>query len=197
MRKIILCVAMVFVALFSTSSAQEIPNTLTINMAKSNVGFKAKKMAFVGVEGSFSTYSGKVALASISQHNTESIIITELSGTIVVDSVQSGNSTRDEHIRGEVLFDSKKYPEIVFTMTQYEPLGATQNGQYEGRVYGIMQAHGIAKEVVLSSHLTKGADTYTLSLNGKVDVKKDFGMESYVIMNNTVTIDVVLVLEER
>lgn len=60
-----------------------------------------------------------------------------------------------------------------------------------------MQAHGIAKEVVLSSHLTKGADTYTLSLNGKVDVKKDFGMESYAIMNNTVTIDVVLVLEER
>lgn len=47
----------------------------------------------------------------------------------------------------------------------------------------------------LTSTLEHTQNGYTLCLNGKIDVKKDFGMESYTIMNNSIKIDVVLTLK--
>lgn len=64
-----------------------------------------------------------------------------------VNSVESGDKTRDEHIRGEVLFDST---------------------------------------------VKKTEEGYILTLNSTVDVKKDFNMQSYSIMSNSVDIDVSL-----
>lgn len=185
-------VIFMLISTFGVALAQNIE--FQIDKSKSNVGFKAKKMAFVGVEGRFKSYDGKVVL-SLDEQSIPTIA--ELSGVVSVDSVDSNDETRDEHIRGEVLFDSKKYPEISFTMHRYEALD-TKDSKFLGKVYGVLEAHGVKKELILDSELVKNADSsYSLGLNSKVNVKKDLKMQSYTIMSNTVTIDVNLVLRQE
>lgn len=153
----------------------------TIDKSQSKVGFEGSKFLAVGVEGAFSDYEGKISI--------EDNAITALNGKVVVDSVQSGNDTRDEHIRGATLIDSQKFPYITFVMKEYKKLTDTT-----GEVVGTLEMHGVSKEISLSSNLESTPSGYTLTLKGKVDVKKDFGMESYAIMSNSVKINVALSL---
>jgi len=153
----------------------------TIDKSQSKVGFEGSKFLAVGVEGAFSDYGGKISI--------EDNAITDLNGKVVVDSVQSGNDTRDEHIRGATLIDSQKFPYITFVMKEYKKLTDTT-----GEVVGTLEMHGVSKEISLSSTLESTPSGYTLTLKGKVDVKKDFGMESYAIMSNSVKINVALSL---
>ncbi|MFC3867796.1 YceI family protein [Helicobacter equorum] len=152
-----------------------------IDKSQSKVGFEGSKFLAVSVEGKFLEYEGKI--------NIQDDVIHTLEGKVVVDSIESGNTTRDEHIRGKSLIESQKFPYITFAMKEYKQL--TENGE----VIGILEIHGIAKEVRLTSTLKHTQNGYTLYLNGKIDVKKDFGMESYTIMNNSIKIDVVLALQ--
>lgn len=154
----------------------------TIDTAASKVGFEGSKFLAVGVDGVFTNYEGKVSI--------EDNAITTLHGKVVVDSVQSGNDTRDEHIRGASLIDSQQFPYITFVMKEYKKLTDTT-----GEVIGTLEMHGVAKEVTLASTLESTPSGYTLTLKGKVDVKKDFGMESYAIMSNSVKIAVSLALQ--
>lgn len=159
---------------------------LDIDKSKSKVAFKASKLVFVGVDGEFKDYEGNVSVL-----NDE---IVALNGNVFVNSVESGDKTRDEHIRGEVLFDSKKYPIISFKMSKYEALSSV-NGISKGKIYGLMNAHGVSKDIVFDSTLEKTEEGYILTLNSTVDVKKDFDMQSYAIMSNSVDIDVSLFLK--
>lgn len=156
---------------------------LDIDKSKSKVAFKASKLVFVGVDGEFKDYEGNVSIL-----NDE---IVALNGNVFVNSVESGDKTRDEHIRGEVLFDSKKYPIISFKMSKYEALSSA-NGISKGKIYGLMNAHGVSKDIVFDSTVKKTEEGYILTLNSTVDVKKDFNMQSYSIMSNSVDIDVSL-----
>lgn len=142
-----------------------------------------KSQSKVGFEGSkFLEYDGKI--------NIQDGVIHTLEGKVVVDSVESGNTTRDKHIRGKSLIESQKFPYITFAMKEYKQLT-----EHDGEVIGMLEIHGIAKEVRLTSTLEHTQNGYTLCLNGNIDVKKDFGMESYTIMNNSIKIDVVLALK--
>lgn len=63
--------------------------------------------------------------------------------TIQVNSINTNDSKRDEHLKSEEFFDVKKYPEIQFTGKKFEKL---KNGNY--KIYGTIEMHGIKKEVV-------------------------------------------------
>ena len=153
-----------------------------IDKSQSKVGFEGSKFLAVSVEGKFLEYDGKI--------NIQDGVIHTLEGKVVVDSVESGNTTRDKHIRGKSLIESQKFPYITFAMKEYKQLT-----EHDGEVIGMLEIHGIAKEVRLTSTLEHTQNGYTLCLNGKIDVKKDFGMESYTIMNNSIKIDVLLALK--
>ncbi|MFQ6342307.1 YceI family protein [Campylobacter sp. VTCC 70190] len=152
-------------------------------MPQSHIGFKGSKFLFIGVEGTFIRYKGEV---SITDGRIE-----KLSGEIEVNSVDSGNKTRDENIRGESLLEGDKFPIISFVMKNYEALGQSTTG----KVLGTLNAHGVSKDVVLTSTLTPTQEGYTLRLQGSVDVKKDFKMESWSVMSNTININVLLILK--
>lgn len=128
---------------------------LDIDKSKSKVAFKASKLVFVWVDGEFKDYEGNVSIL-----NDE---IVALNGNVFVNSVESGDKTRDEHIRGEMLFDSKKYPIISFKMSKYEALSSV-NGISKGKIYGLMNAHGISKDIVFDSTVKKTEEGYILLL---------------------------------
>ncbi|WP_186821772.1 hypothetical protein [Campylobacter avium] len=58
-----------------------------------------------------------------------------------------------------------------------------------------MNAHSVSKDIVFDSTVKKTEEGYILTLNSTVDVKKDFNMQSYSIMSNSVDIDVSLCLK--
>lgn len=100
----------ILIATLSLLGAKE----YSIDKTQSKVGFEGSKFLAVSVEGVFENYEGEVSI--------EDGLITALKGKIAVDSVQSGNETRDEHIRGESLIDSQKFPYITFVMKEYKKL---------------------------------------------------------------------------
>ncbi|PAF50274.1 hypothetical protein BKH43_05065 [Helicobacter sp. 13S00401-1] len=155
-----------------------------IDKANSKVSFQGSKIFVVPVKGVFKDFDGVVDL------NDKGLA--KLEGKVVVNSVNSKDETRDEHIRGESLFDSTKYPYITFKMTSFEAL---KDGK--GLVKGVLSMHGVEKNITLESSITKTDTKATLILTGEVNVKKDFGMKSYAIMNNNVKFSVNLALDRE
>lgn len=68
----------------------------------------------MSVEGKFLEYEDKINIQDDAIHTLE--------GKVVVDSIESGNTTRDEHIRGKSLIESQKFPYITFAMKEYKQL---------------------------------------------------------------------------
>ncbi len=151
-----------------------------INKENSKLGFVGNKFLFIDVKGEFKEFSGFV---DIQEH-----AITALKGVVKVDSVQSGSDTRDENIKGESLFDSTNYPNIDFIMQTCDTKAQ--------KIIGILTLHGVSKQISLDYTLQDTQNGKILGLKGEVDVKKDFGMQSYSMMSNSVKIDVVLDLKE-
>ena len=178
--------ALIFSAIFGGIATQVGAQEYQI-LPQSRIGFIGSKFLAVSVEGSFTRYKGEVA---ITQGKLET-----LKGEIEVDSVESSSETRDKNIRGESLLESDKFPTINFVMKSYEALESSAQGEVKGKVLGTLTAHGVSKDVALTSTLTPSKDGYTLRLQGSVNVKKDFKMESWSVMSNTIEIDVLLVLK--
>ncbi len=178
MKRYILIVQIICLLGFSNTVFADV---LQIDKEQSKVGFIGSKIGFMDVYGVFGEYSGSVSI-----DNDE---ITQIEGVIEADSVDSKSQKRDENIKGKNLLESKKYPQIKFTMTKYEKINDTQ-----GKVYGSLQMHGVTQDIQLDSILNKQEKAYILTLTGKTNIKKDFKMESYSMMSNDVRIDVSLYL---
>lgn len=179
MKKWLLTIACL---LFITNFA----NALSIDKNASKVEFNATKFGFVSVNGEFKDFSGEIVM-----NNND---ITKLNGSIRVDSVFSDNKKRDSHIRGENFFDSANFPQINFVMNKFEVLNKDEN-KSSGKMQGVLNAHGVDKNVVLDFVLVKEEDYYKLQLNGNVNIKDDFNMASSVIVNNDIKIVVNLVFK--
>jgi polyisoprenoid-binding protein YceI len=101
------------------------------------------ELAFIGrhfmitkVRGRFSGVSGSVTIA-------DDMAASSVDVTIEMGSVDSGNPTRDEHIRSSDLFDVEKYPTAHFRSTRVDWHGT------QGTVSGDLTLHGVTRQVPL------------------------------------------------
>ena len=99
------------------------------------------------LDGNFHTVHGKFALKSSTIHFDPSS--GKISGAIVVDATSgdSGNSGRDKKMHREIL-ESDKFPEIVFTPTQFTGTVAAE-GDSKVEVSGQFRLHGQDHDVKL------------------------------------------------
>ena len=99
------------------------------------------------LEGNFHTVHGKFALKSSTIRFDPSS--GKISGAIVVDATSgdSGNSGRDKKMHREIL-ESAKFPEIVFTPTQFTGTVAAE-GASKVEVSGQFRLHGQDHDVKL------------------------------------------------
>ena len=88
------------------------------------------------VRGRFTDVRGSVRLAEDPTDSSVEVVIG-------MASVESGNPTRDEHLRSAELFDVAAFPEATFTSTDVEWRGAG------GTVHGDLTIHGITRSVPL------------------------------------------------
>ena len=84
----------------------------------------------------------------------------------------SGNTKRDDHVRGPDFLSAKEFPTVGFRSTSVESAGT---GRY--KVAGQLTLHGVTKPVTMSLEKT-GANKDRVGFEGVMDIKRsDFGMK--------------------
>lgn len=148
-------------------------------MAKSNwvldpthseVGFRVKHMMFTNVSGKFNEFS--VSVSNKNDDFSTSGIVFEAD----VNSIDTGNSERDNHLKSADFFDAENFPKLSFTATAVEK---ASEGTYT--ISGDLTIKDTTKPVKLAaeySGLLKdpwGNSKIALSIESKIN-RKDFGL---------------------
>lgn len=138
--------------------------------AHSEVGFAVKHMMVSTVRGRFRAFSGEIAL------DEQQPSASRVNVTIDLNSVDTGNEMRDNHLRGADFFDVAQYPVATFVSTRIEDRGA---GEY--RVLGNLTLHGVTREIPLNLEVEgphrdmSGQRRLGLTLTGSLN-RKEFGL---------------------
>ena len=135
-----------------------------LDKAHSQVEFKIKHLAISNVKGNFGIFDGKVS--------AENGKITALNGEVSIDSINTNNKNRDEHIKDPDYFDAKKFPKATLKLVKMNG----DSGIFELTIKGVTKQVSLNVEVfgVTKDERTR-QEVIGLSLNGKIN-RKDFGI---------------------
>ena len=112
------------------------PGAWEIDPGHADVAFTGRHFMVTKVCGRFTDVRGTV-------HIAENMADSRVHVTIGMASVESGNPTRDDHLRSEELFDVARFPEARFRSTSVSWRG------HEGVVTGNLTLHGVTRRVDL------------------------------------------------
>ena len=114
-------------------------NTIwNVDALHSEVLFKVKHLVISTVTGSFKSFSGLAATDGDQFENAQ------IDFTIDVNSIDTGQPGRDEHLRNADFFEAETYPEFKFSSTSFKK---TSGDLY--KLVGNLTIKGITKEVEL------------------------------------------------
>lgn len=141
-----------------------------IDPTHSEIGFKVKHMMFTNVSGKFDAFEASA--------ETEGDIFeaAKISFAAQADSVNTGNTDRDNHLKSGDFFDAAQYPKLEFASTSFKKI---DDENYE--LLGDLSLHGITKTVKLEVEYGGiGKDPWGntkagFTISGKFN-RKDFGL---------------------
>jgi len=137
----------------------------------SMVNFKVKHMMMTTVTGSFDKFSIE-AETDGDDFTTGDVVFTAETA-----SVNTGNESRDNHLRGEDFFYAEKFPELTFRPTKIEAVD--NDGSYT--IEGDLTIRDVTKAISLSAEfggLVKdpwGNTRAGFTINGKIN-RKDWNL---------------------
>ncbi|MDT8436762.1 MAG: YceI family protein [Gemmatimonadota bacterium] len=109
----------------------------TVDQAHSAVNFSIRHF-FTPVSGSFRSFDAQLAFDPVDPTNSE------VSVTIDVVSVDTGNEKRDAHLRSADWFEAEKWPTMTFRSTSVRPVG---DGKFVAE--GDLTIKGVTQKVEL------------------------------------------------
>ena len=167
-----------------------------IDPTHSSVGFRVKHMMFTNVKGQFEEYTSEIETPENGLQGAR------LKFAAQINSVNTHNADRDNHLKSADFFDVENHPELKFSSTQITGSGDDYT------VEGNLEIRGIVKPIKLKaaySGLMKdpwGNTKAGLNLNGKIN-RKDFGLNwnsaletGGVLVSDDVKLDIELQLLE-
>ncbi|MBX9877089.1 MAG: YceI family protein [Candidatus Obscuribacterales bacterium] len=173
-------------------------NGWTIDPAHSSARFSIKHMMISNVNGSFGKVSGNV------QYDGKNLPKATVEAVIDVNSIDTNEPKRDEHLKSKDFFEVDKYPTITFKSRK---ITQTKDGF---KILGTLTMHGVSKEVTLDAEAmgpivnahgkTRTGTSATAKLN-----RKDFGISYNAALDNggamvgddvKITLDVEMVKSE-
>jgi len=150
----------------------------------SNIQFKVKFSGLIPVKGQFETFNGTILL------NEEDMTKTSATILINTNSISTGVTMRDNHLKNEDFFDVEKYPKIAFSSKRT----VDKDGHFV--MIGILKMHDISKEIEIPIKLVHGEqldvwENFRITLEGKFEVNRsDFNIgEGQPAIGEVVTID--------
>lgn len=153
-----------------------------VDRSHSQMGFSLKYMMVNDFQGHFKMYDGKINSTSETDFNNAAI-------SFMVDTrtIETGDETRDSHLKSKMFFDADKFQRAEFSSTGFKP--GKVKGTYD--VEGDMTIKGITKKVKLTAtgapkpvtNYYSGKTMYGFFITGKIN-RGDFGIGNYEIMND-------------
>jgi polyisoprenoid-binding protein YceI len=155
-----------------------------VDNSHSSVVFKIKHAGISNFHGVFNEIRGTVTLDP--QAPEQGKVALE----IPVDSVDTRDAKRDEHLRGPDFFNGKENPVLAFTSTKIEKQGALL------RVTGDLELAGKKKSITMAVEKTGEGDFYgpRVGYEATFTIKRsEFGMD-YGVAKNALGDEVALVV---
>lgn len=118
------------------SNAQEEKVTWTVDRAHSKVGFTVTHLVISEAEGSFGVYEGEIQSEGTDFENAA------ISFAVDVQSIDTDNSMRDDHLKSDDFFNAESYPTMNFTSTSFTKVS---DKKYE--LKGILTIRDVAREI--------------------------------------------------
>jgi polyisoprenoid-binding protein YceI len=109
-------------------------NTWALDTTHSSIDFSIRHMMVSNVKGSFNSFS-----AAIEADPTD-LTTADIQFTIDLESVDTRNADRDNHLRTADFFDIEKYPQLTFVATSI-----VKTGENEYNVTGDLSLHGVTR----------------------------------------------------
>lgn len=141
-----------------------------IDPTHSEVGFKIKHMMFTNVSGKFENYDASITTDGDNFENAA------ISFSADIDSVDTRNADRDNHLKSADFFDAENHPKLTFKASSFTKI---DDDNYE--LSGDLSMRGVTKFVKLPvefSGLMKdpwGNTKAGLNISGKIN-RKDWGL---------------------
>jgi polyisoprenoid-binding protein YceI len=162
------------------------------DLAHAHVGFEVSHMVISKVKGHFKDFDSTVTLDEAGQ-------LSSVTAVIKVESIDTAQEKRDEHLRGTDFFDATQYPEIRFE----------SDGVEEEFLLGKLTLHGVTKDVKLPYTLKGpindpwGKTKLGLELEGTLD-RTDYGLTwskmmeaGGLVVGNEVTLSISVEFEKQ
>jgi polyisoprenoid-binding protein YceI len=185
-----------------TVSAATIPGyrtgTWQIDTTHSDVAFSVRHMMVSKVRGQFTEFEGTIVTAENPADST-------VTASIKLDSIDTRNEQRDNHIRSADFFEVEKYPTMTYRSTSLVP-----NSDGSWTLDGELSLHGVTKSVPLQLELNGftadpfGGQRAGFSATAEIN-RRDFGIDISLPMDGggvvvgdkvTITLEVEAVLDE-
>ncbi|WP_424528778.1 YceI family protein [Sphaerisporangium viridialbum] len=113
------------------------PGVWTIDPAHSKVAATAQHLGLSSVQGRFPEFAGRIDIGATAE---ASAVVAEIDAT----SIDTGNKTRDDHLRSADFLDVGPHPVISFRSTGLSPAGPDR-----WTLHGVLTLSGITREVDL------------------------------------------------
>ena len=161
-------------------------STWAIDPTHSEIGFKVKHMMFTNVSGKFNTSEATIV------NEDDQFETSKINFSADVNTVDTNNGDRDNHLRSADFFDVEKFPKLSFVGTSVKKLN---EGLFQ--IDGDLTIKDVTKSVSLETEYSGimkdpwGNTKAGLSITGKIN-RKDFGLT----WNSTLETGGVLVGEE-
>lgn len=138
-----LCRIGLLTCILAAGSLAQAADTYAVDGVHSSVSFMIEHAGISYVHGRFNDFSGKFTIDP--QNPAKSSFALD----VKVDSVDTNNAKRDEHLRAPDYFNTRQYPLLSFRSTSVTKV----DGGYE--VTGDLTLHGVKKPITL---MLKGGD---------------------------------------
>jgi polyisoprenoid-binding protein YceI len=154
----------------ATTVPAELTGDFVIDPTHSSIGFTARHAMVTKVRGTFEQFEGKATLDAANPSASTAEI------TIQVDSINTRQAQRDEHLRTNEFFDAPTFPQITFRSTGVEIVSAEQF-----RLTGDLTVKGTTKPVTVEFEYVGTAkdvyDNVRAGFEGKAVINRsDFGV---------------------
>lgn len=136
------------------------PGTWQVDTRASSVEFRVKHLGLASTGGRFGDFEGTLEIAADGARG---------SGSVALDSVDSGDALRDEHLRDAGFFDTRRHPRMTFSSRAVRTLSADRV-----EIAGELELHGVTAPLTLDARIERdgapgdGRERARLSARGRV-----------------------------
>ena len=141
------------------------PITYKLDENNSKVGFTVKHNITNDVNCEFLKSTGTV------DYNSKTNKIYHVESVIEVQSIDTGNAKRDQHLISPDFFDAQSHPKIYFKSYNVENISENQY-----KVYGNLKMRGINKEIILEGEKTTDINGNLFFNAISIINRQDFGI---------------------